>query len=85
MTTEEFEKIVKDYPDLPVGTKAKERLKTLSRPLCIRSRAITSARRWERDGVIRTIVLMWRIRFAYAMGVSPERLARRYDVERTSS
>ena len=62
-----------------------QRLKTLSRPLCVRSRAITSARRWERDGVIRTIVLMWRIRFAYAMGVSPERLARRYDVERTSS
>jgi len=62
-----------------------QRLKTLSRPLCVRSRAITSARRWERDGVIRTVVLMWRIRFAYAMGVSPERLARRYGVERTSS
>jgi rSAM/selenodomain-associated transferase 2 len=62
-----------------------QRLRTLSRPLCVRSRAITSGRRWERDGVTRTIVLMWRIRFAYAMGVSPERLARRYGVERTSS
>jgi rSAM/selenodomain-associated transferase 2 len=61
------------------------RLKALSRPLCVRSRAVTSGRRWERDGVLRTILLMWKLRFAYAMGVSPERLARRYGVERTSS
>jgi hypothetical protein len=38
---------------------------------CLRQRVITSARRWERDGVLRTIVLMWRLRFAYAMGVDP--------------
>ena len=62
-----------------------KRLKRLSPPLCVRARAVTSARRWERDGVVRTIVLMWRLRFAYAMGVDPERLARRYGAERTSS
>jgi len=78
---------VDGFPEIPLmeDVEISQRLKTLSRPLCVRSRAITSARRWERDGVIPTIVLMWRIRFAYAMGVSPERLARRYDVERTSS
>ena len=74
------------FPDIPLmeDVEISQRLKALSPPLCIRSRAITSARRWERDGVLRTIVLMWRLRFAYAMGVDPRRLARRYGVERTS-
>jgi hypothetical protein len=65
--------------------RCRARLKALSPPLCVRSRAVTSGRRWERDGVLRTIFLMWKLRFAYAMGVAPERLARRYGVERTSS
>lgn len=38
----------------------------------------TSSRRWERDGVWRTVWLMWRLRLAYWCGVSPERLARDY-------
>jgi len=54
------------------------RLRAISRPVCIRARAVTSARRWESRGVGRTIVLMWWLRFAYWCGVSPERLARRY-------
>ena len=74
------------FPDIPLmeDVEISARLKALTRPLCVRSRAITSGRRWERDGVLRTIVLMWKLRFAYAMGVAPERLARRYGVERTS-
>jgi hypothetical protein len=40
---------------------------------------VTSGRRWERDGTVRTIVLMWRLRLAYAMGADPHRLARRYE------
>jgi rSAM/selenodomain-associated transferase 2 len=75
------------FPDIPLmeDVEISRRLKAISPPLCIRSRAVTSARRWERDGVLRTIVLMWRLRLAYAMGVSPARLARRYGVERTST
>ena len=86
MTREAFE-AAGGFPEIPLleDVEMSQRLKALSKPLCVRSRAITSGRRWERDGVLRTIVLMWRIRFAYAMGVSPERLARRYGVERTSS
>lgn len=74
------------FPDIPVmeDVEISRRLKARSRPLCVRSHAITSGRRWERDGVLRTIFLMWKLRFAYAMGVAPERLARRYGVERTS-
>lgn len=54
------------------------RLKKLSRPLCLRRRAVTSGRRWQRHGVLRTIVLMWRLRFDYWRGADPQDLARRY-------
>jgi len=53
-------------------------LKRLSRPVCLRPPLITSSRRWERDGVARTILLMWRLRLAYFLGVNPVRLARIY-------
>jgi len=55
-----------------------------SRPAALESRVVTSGRRWERRGTIRTVLLMWRLRLAYALGADPHRLARRYDVERTS-
>lgn len=50
----------------------------LSRPACLRERVITSGRRWERQGVWRTIALMWRMRLAYFLGADPARLATRY-------
>ena len=62
-----------------------KRLKRESPPLCLRERVVTSGRRWERRGTLRTIVLMWGLRLAYALGADPARLARRYDVERSSS
>jgi hypothetical protein len=55
------------------------RLKRISRPLCLRARVTTSGRRWENRGMLRTIVLMWRLRLAYFFGAKPEELARRYD------
>ncbi len=54
-------------------------LKRRSPPLCLRDRVVTSARRWESQGVLRTIVLMWWLRLRYFLGASPERLARSYD------
>lgn len=60
-------------------------LKRLSPPAALRQRVVTSGRRWERHGIFRTIVLMWRLRAAYALGADPHRLARRYEVERTSA
>ena len=44
------------------------RLKRISVPLCLRERVTTSGRRWERRGVLRTILLMWRLRLAYFFG-----------------
>jgi rSAM/selenodomain-associated transferase 2 len=53
-------------------------LKRVSRPLCIAAKVTTSGRRWERHGVLRTILLMWRLRLAYFLGAEPAALARRY-------
>lgn len=60
-------------------------LKRRSPPLCLRERVVTSGRRWQRHGTFRTILLMWRLRLAYALGADPRRLARRYDVDRAPS
>jgi len=54
------------------------RLRRVSAPLCLRQRCLTSARRWESGGVLRTIVLMWCLRLQYALGAAPARLARSY-------
>jgi rSAM/selenodomain-associated transferase 2 len=53
-------------------------LRRLSAPLCLREQCLTSARRWEHHGVLRSIVLMWWLRLQYAFGVAPARLARIY-------
>lgn len=53
-------------------------LKRFGPPLCLRHRLTTSGRRWEQHGLLRTILLMWRLRLAYALGASPEKLAARY-------
>lgn len=55
-----------------------KRLKRISRPLCLGQRVVTSGRRWERNGIASTIVLMWRLRLAYFLGADPADLARRY-------
>lgn len=54
------------------------RLKHIVRPHCLRPAVLTSSRRWEENGTLRTIVLMWRLRLAYYLGASPESLARHY-------
>jgi rSAM/selenodomain-associated transferase 2 len=47
-------------------------------PLCLEQPVFASSRRWERNGIVRTILLMWRLRLAYWMGMDPARLARVY-------
>ena len=53
-------------------------MKRQSPPACLREKAVTSGRRWEERGVLRTMFLMWRLRFAYFLGAAPDELARRY-------
>jgi hypothetical protein len=57
-------------------------MKRRGRPACLLERVTTSARRWETRGVVRTIVLMWRLRLLYALGIAPQRLAREYADQR---
>jgi rSAM/selenodomain-associated transferase 2 len=54
------------------------RLKRAGRLAALRLRVTTSGRKWEREGVARTVVLMWALRFLYAVGVRPDRLHRWY-------
>jgi rSAM/selenodomain-associated transferase 2 len=71
---------VRGFPDIPLmeDIVLSRRLKRVGRPLCLAARVITSGRRWEQHGVIRTMVMMWRLRLAFFLGAEPARLARRY-------
>jgi rSAM/selenodomain-associated transferase 2 len=68
------------FPEIPLmeDIALSKALKRRSRPLCIPDRVVTSGRRWETNGIARTIVLMWRLRLAYSLGADPARLARQY-------
>ena len=68
------------FPDLPLmeDIAISRTLKRLGPPACLRARVTTAGRRWETHGVFRTIVLMWRLRAAFALGADPAELARRY-------
>jgi rSAM/selenodomain-associated transferase 2 len=54
-------------------------LRRHARPACLHQTVVTSSRRWEENGVLRTIVLMWWLRARYALGTPAEHLARAYD------
>lgn len=67
-------------PDQPLmeDVELSSRLGELCPPLVLLKRVTTSARHWKRAGVLRTILLMWRLRLAYALGAPAENLAERY-------
>jgi rSAM/selenodomain-associated transferase 2 len=56
-------------------------LKNVSKPLRLRERVTTSGRRWEKNGILKTIGLMWGLRLAYFFGADPKKLAQRYGYE----
>lgn len=68
------------FPELPLmeDIAISRALKRHGPPACLRERVTTSARRWERHGVWRTIFLMWRLRTAYFFGADPRQLAIQY-------
>jgi rSAM/selenodomain-associated transferase 2 len=61
--------------DVEISRRLKRRV---GRPACVREFLLTSSRRWQQRGVLRTILLMWRLRLAYWLGADPARLAGRY-------
>lgn len=68
------------YPEIPLmeDVTMSRRLRRRAWPVCCRSGLTTSSRRWEQQGVLRTVWLMWRLRFAYWRGADPALLAHRY-------
>jgi rSAM/selenodomain-associated transferase 2 len=68
------------FPQQPLmeDIEISRRLKRIVAPCCLRERLITSSRRWESAGIAVTILLMWLLRLAYWLGISPERLAGYY-------
>lgn len=52
------------------------------RPGLIKKAVVTSARRWQNRGVLETILLMWKLRLLFWLGVDSTRLARMYHDER---
>jgi rSAM/selenodomain-associated transferase 2 len=68
------------YPDIPLmeDVALSRALKRVGRVACLKSRVITSARRWQTEGVWRTICRMWTLKLLYLLGVSPFRLKRFY-------
>ena len=55
-----------------------KRLRKRSAPAIVNTPALTSSRRWEQAGVVRTVLTMWAMRLAYVCGASPQVLARYY-------
>ena len=68
------------YANIPLmeDIELSKRLRQHSRPACIKTKLTTSSRRWEQNGILKTILLMWRLRLAYFLGTKPEQLARLY-------
>ena len=69
------------YPEIALmeDVALSKRLKGFGPPLCLNHRLTASGRRWERHGVLRTILLMWRLRLAYWLGADPRKLAMHYE------
>lgn len=68
-------------PQIPLmeDIELSRQLKREGPPCCISSTLVTtSSRRWEARGVVRTVVLMWWLRFAYWVGISPRQIAAWY-------
>lgn len=75
--------IVGGFPSQPLmeDVEISARLRRLRRPRALVARLESSGRRWDRDGALRTIALMWWLRLRYACGADPALLAGIYHAD----
>lgn len=68
------------FPDIPLmeDIEFSRRLKRRGPTAALTDCVTTSFRRWKKTGPLRTILLMWTLRFLYWLGVSPARLNQWY-------
>lgn len=65
--------------DLMEDIEISKKLKKHTRLTCINHlKIITSSRKWQGEGIWKTIFLMWKLRFLYFIGISPKNLAKQY-------
>jgi len=71
---------IKGYPNIKLMEDIALSKKLRKRYLCacLTEKVITSSRRWEKQGIYRTIILMWSLRFLYYIGVKPSFLYKLY-------
>lgn len=68
------------FADIPLMEDVEfcRRLKVICRPTLVKGFVVTSSRRWEQQGICRTVLKMWRLRLAYFLGASPHNLVQQY-------
>tara|TARA_R110001583_G_scaffold119400_3_gene270777 strand:+ start:665 stop:1384 length:720 start_codon:yes stop_codon:yes gene_type:complete len=68
------------YADVPLmeDVEISKRLRILGGAECAGPILKTSARRWQKDGWVKTVLLMWQLRLLYWLGVSPRKLVKKY-------
>lgn len=68
------------FPEIPImeDVAISKKARRLSKPEIASMPIMTSSRRWEKNGIGKTVLLMWWMRLAYWFGTSPERLHRLY-------
>jgi rSAM/selenodomain-associated transferase 2 len=78
-------KTVGSFPDIDLmeDIALSKKLKSYGRPLSLKEQVVTSSRKWEKNGVLRTILKMWRLRLSYYLGADPSRLAQLYEMRRS--
>lgn len=71
---------VAGFDDIPLmeDIEISKKLKSLSKPIRLRTPVVTAARRWRNNGPVRTILVMWWLRLRYWFGAPPEALAQWY-------
>ena len=68
------------YPEIKLmeDIDLSKQLKSFGKPACIKTRVITSSRKWEKNGILKTVLLMWKLRWSYFFGASSEKLFSQY-------
>jgi rSAM/selenodomain-associated transferase 2 len=68
------------FSDIPLmeDVELTKRLRKKYKPYLASSCVTTDSRRWEKIGIIKTVLLMWYLRGLYCLGVSPSSLVKQY-------
>lgn len=71
---------LKGYEEIPLmeDVEISKRLRKLDKADCDGPLLQTSARRWQKHGWVKTVLLMWQLRLMYWLGASPEKLVKKY-------